>query len=263
MPAVQTTPHIVLFADLLGFRDRALKVARDKKAASLLLTDYSSAIDLAMAAIEEFRDGAIFRSFGDSFLFAERIAGQEAESEMGWVLIAACDVQLALANAGWFMRGGLAVGPFVADDRLVFGQAFFEAYALEQEKAIHPRIVLSEGAAQEAESHMRFYGKPYEAPHNGYLLRDADGSLFLNYLYAPLGAGEDPSVAAQLCGQHKVVVEKALDDHRGSPRHWAKYEWIARYHNFFVDKWLPRQAPQLRIANEAVAPFPELFMAKP
>src|SRR5687768_17293282 len=124
-------PHVVLFADLLGFRARMLSIRTDQVAAGRLLEEYSAAIDSALAVLNQYEGAFAHRSFGDSFMLAAETVLEESESALGIVLDAFAEVQLALVLKGWFVRGGISIGQFYVDDRLVFGPALIEAYEAE------------------------------------------------------------------------------------------------------------------------------------
>jgi hypothetical protein len=36
---------------------------------------------------------------------------------------------------------------------------------------------------------------------------------------------------------HKSAVETKLVEYRNQPLYWAKYAWVASYHNFFCDQY--------------------------
>lgn len=262
MGPLELRRQVVLFADLLGFKERMRSIGSNSAAAALLLQEYSSTIGAALAVVNRYDGAFAYRSFGDSFMLAADTLHEDSESALGILLMAFAEVQLALVLKGWFVRGGLAFGDFFLDERLVFGPALVEAYSAETTLARDPRIVLTEGMASEVETHLRYYGDPYQAPHNGFLLGDTDGQLFINYLYSTVDGFEPDQTSVDACRAHKLCVENMLRSTRGLPTIWTKYAWAARYHNFFAHTWLSA-VPGLQIDPAVFATHPELLVPSP
>ena len=61
-----------------------------------------------------------------------------------------------------------------------------------------PRVVLGDRSLEALSKFLDYYGDPYEAPQNGYVLVDADGRAFVNYLYAPIGMEADADEVARI-----------------------------------------------------------------
>jgi hypothetical protein len=55
--------------------------------------------------------------------------------------------------------------------------------------------------------------------------------LFVSYLSAALEY--TTGHLKDWLAQHRQIVVRRLERHRKSPRVWAKYAWVARYHNYF------------------------------
>ena len=86
------------------------------------------------------------------------------------------------------------------------------------------------------ERFLNYYAEPYRSPHNGYFLVDTDGKGFLNYLYCAYDLYR--SDIEKIIMDHKTRVEAALIEHHSDPIIWAKYAWVAAYHDFFCKTWL-------------------------
>ena len=110
-----------------------------------------------------------------------------------------------------------------------------EAIKVEKEIARDPRVVLSDGVVEFVNRHVQFYGNPYQAPQNRLVLRDADGRVFINYLnHLWVDISEDAlGLDADSLAKHKDNVIRNLEQYRVQPRVWAKYQWVANYHNYF------------------------------
>ena len=100
------------------------------------------------------------------------------------VLLAAASYQAELVRHRLFVRGGIATGPLWMDTNFVYGSGLIDAYKLEHEHAIYPRIIVSSqfvdigktlvGQLRSAES---------EAWLDNFLIHGRDGQYFINYLF--------------------------------------------------------------------------------
>lgn len=162
----------------------------------------------------------------------------DGESELGTIFLDFASYQLALALEGFFVRGGISIGPHYMDEYLVYGPALIEAHAIEEKLACVPRIVLSDEAVKLVNKHIGYYANPLHAPQSRDLLKDIDGQWFVNYLEASI-IGRDSygfQMATQVLKQHKVVVEDKLKVYSNNQKVLDKYIWVANYHNWFVDE---------------------------
>lgn len=162
------------------------------------------------------------------------------EPELGDIMGAFNELQVALAMEGFFLRGGIALGEIYMDDDIVFGNAFLQA--VEQDKnGGPPRLTLTSSAIEAVQRQLGFYGeKSTWTPHYEYLLADADGAIFLNYLNEAFFAFPDGGIFFEVIEKHKESIIKNLEEYKGNPDIRAKYEWAARYHNFVCKEFVER-----------------------
>jgi hypothetical protein len=213
----------VLYVDLLGVS--AMTEARDP---------HQELRDLDTVLRGSFRD--YHRSsewtatmFSDLLVMATPADGPEVLSGL---IEQGARLQLDLALKGFFLRGGFSVGLFHNVEDIVFGPALVEAHRLEQGAAHHPRVVLSDAAADCLRGH--------DVP----LLIDQDGRAFIDYL-AP--AFDDAAVEIDtVLRKHRDVIAGKLRRHRSDSRRWSKYRWSAEYHNRVCERRRP-DSPKLTI----------------
>jgi hypothetical protein len=213
----------VLYIDLLGVS--AMTEARDPQ---------QELADLDAVLRGSFRDYHrsnewIATMFSDLLVVATPADGPEVLAgliEQGALL------QLDLALKGFFLRGGFAVGLFHDMEDIVFGPALVEAHRLEQDRAVHPRVVLSDHATKCVKGH--------DVP----LMVDSDGRAFVDYL-AP--AFDDTTVDVdRVLDSHRKVVGGKLRRYREDSHRWSKYRWVAEYHNAVCGQRRP-ESPKLLI----------------
>lgn len=178
--------------------------------------------------------------FSDTLVLADPIRDTLLPHEaMGGLAIQAAALQINLAIAGFFLRGAMTIGRVHLHDGLLYGPALVEAYELEQARAVNPRIVLSDEAVNCMRDAMDDGGLSEEPP---FLMREQDGTVFIDYLDVISDDVEDPAAGLQM---HKSRVEAELSKHRGDARRWEKYRWVAEYHNAYVETEHPQAASLL------------------
>lgn len=181
----------------------------------------------------------------------------DGESQLGHTFLNVAQYQLEMAVRGYLVRGGLAVGDLFMDDMVVFGPALVEAYRLESEVAVHPRVVLCDNAVRLARLHSKYYRPRRSAPQNEELLVDVDGHCFVDYLRAYPGSFDDPAEGRTLLRKqmliHKERVADQLGRHEKNRRIWDKYAWVAKYHNHAAAELFPKEAA-LRIDSTLMNP---------
>jgi hypothetical protein len=229
----------VLFIDLLGVRE----MNRGRSAGRHL-----AAIERAVVrgAYRDFlTPDSLWLSafFSDTLVLASPAsrAGDE-ESAIDDLVTQAAWLQLNLIAEGFFVRGALTLGKFHLREGLIFGPALIEAHDLERDVAIHPRIILGADAERSQREDLQAYDSPDDSPQNVLLLRDDEGSAFINYL-GPLF--EEPTDPTPALAMHRDVVTARLHEHRGQRSFWEKYRWVAEYHNAVIATRLPRETQLL------------------
>jgi len=146
-------------------------------------------------------------------------------------------LQSDLLAEGFFVRGGLSLGSLHVSDQVLFGPALVEAYDLESEAALHPRVVLSRAAAETQRG----------TAAGSMLMCDDDGQTFIDYLGA---AFHEPDDGISVLKDHRDTVIDRLHGSRRHKRRWEKYRWLAEYHNAVVRTRFPK-ARELRIEPQA------------
>lgn len=228
---------VVLFVDLLGVRE--MNRSRRVAAHLVALERVVSRTYRALLAPSSMWSAAVF---SDTLVLAAPVTENDEEHAISDMVTQAARLQLDLIRAGFFMRGGLSLGKIYLRNGLVFGPALVEAHELESRVAIHPRIVLSDGADRSLRESLRLHPWPENAPQNAMLLRDDDGHTFVNYLAAVFGTLTDPAPQLE---RHRDAVVSRLIAHSNDKHLWEKYRWVAEYHNAVVRRELPKARDRL------------------
>jgi hypothetical protein len=230
---------VVVFMDILGYKDMAESASMKNSEGELLLRLHSALRDgqkfLKGSQIGN-KDFYALKAFTDNIVIGWPI-WDDAEMELGTLFFMLEYFQFNLALEGIFIRGGLTIGPLYMDDITVFGAGLNEAYYVESYLTRDPRIVLSLKAEEAVKTHMGYYGRPEHAPQARDLYRDSDGQLFLNYLDTVMLGEDEVGPFLDDLMKHKSIVEQQLEKHKDRPNIWSKYAWVANYHNFFCEQY--------------------------
>ncbi|MDB5762001.1 MAG: hypothetical protein JWQ21_996, partial [Herminiimonas sp.] len=100
------------FLDVLGFSARIRESYKDKSS-NKLLQEFHAVFGKLISELEsQSRDSRLYyKSFSDNVLLAVPRYSPDMESESGNILIATSEYQFQLALKGFFVRGGISVGP--------------------------------------------------------------------------------------------------------------------------------------------------------
>lgn len=178
------------------------------------------------------------KTFTDNLVLARPIGrNNDGESELGNVAMAVGALQTQLALKGFFVRGAIAVGPAYVDDFGVFGDALLEAYRGECQLARDPRVILCASAREKVIQHIAYYADPASSPQNRVMRQDSDGQPFVSYLEHIAPAPYEGGFGLYELAMHRDVVIERLRRFQAQPILWAKYEWVARYHNHFCERY--------------------------
>jgi len=205
------------------------------------------------------KDLYVLKAFTDNIVIAWPIRS-DAEVELGQAITKLTNFQFSMSLRGFFIRGAIAIGSAYVDDIAVFGDALTDAYLGESKLARDPRIILTKSSVAATKRHLDYYGNPRHSPQASYLLKDSDGQWFLNYLEAVMIAVDEAGPFYEEFVQHKSAVEAKLQRYANDPVIFAKYAWVASYHNFFCDLHARHFSEEHRIDTHLFAPKPSLIV---
>ena len=122
---------------------------------------------------------------------------------------------------GLLLRGGLSRGELYHGNEVVFGEALVDAYRLESEVALVPRILVSERVWQQLQGGA--------GAHPDLLRQDDDELWYLNYFARMrehgVGMGAPDSVERWNAAMREIVSNN-LDIARSDPGRTAKWVWF-------------------------------------
>lgn len=241
--SVHGTPRlrrsVVTYLDTLGTKARSANLSDAD-----LRGDIEDNDEYQKRLHSRFWNGATQRmvTFSDNVCVAAPIDGQDVEALIRDQVDAAASFQIARVLGGRAIRGGITIGEVYCDSNYVDGPALVEAVSLEEKVAKDPRVLIDGHAAAEIRNRWAGHAEPW--PYR-LVAVDDDDRLFLNYLHAsgPFVASlSDPTdpMEKRVASHRSVVVSELAKDHPTKVR--SKWQWVARYHNWFVEEFFPSRA---------------------
>jgi hypothetical protein len=147
---IDTEPRIVCFLDILGFSE--FVNCYDNDITSTILQEIQESFALARVHLLEnknqYNKEAIehleYQTFSDNVCISIPYFDNENDflSNFNILSIYVRGFQMIMMSKGFFMRGGIAIGSYYADNNIIFSKGLINAYKLESEKAIYPRILV-------------------------------------------------------------------------------------------------------------------------
>ena len=117
-----------------------------------------------------------YRTYSDNFLLYFEKKDVDEYEALKLLSTIARKIQLKLlTDHKIIVRGGITVGEFYANERIVFGQGLIRAVDLEDKIAKYPRIVIDNDCFQKSIPKL---------VESRYLLQDADGLYYVNYFHS-------------------------------------------------------------------------------
>lgn len=235
---------VFVFMDILGYSDLISK-SQQEGSQQDSLRDLHNALSASRCGLEDMdypdeiqklgeKDFYALKAFTDNVVIGWPVHS-DAEIEFDRAFSRLATFQFKMAVRGYFVRGAISVAPVYVDEVVVFGDALTQAYEGESKLARDPRIILTESAVRVTKQHLTHYSQPSYAPQIRDILKDTDGQWFLNYLDTILIAEHEQGPFYEEFIQHKIAIEKKLAEHVANPIIWAKYVWVAGYHNYFCE----------------------------
>ena len=146
------TGHFIAYFDILGY---AQYIRKENKAVEIVNAIKSIIHQIRnneeVQGSKNYSDGEVkLKVFSDNFIIC---------SERNWQLIMeiAFILQIEFAKKNILIRGGMTYGMLYFDDEFLCGEGIIEAYELESQVAIYPRVVIEKIYLEKAKEEVRRY----------------------------------------------------------------------------------------------------------
>lgn len=240
------------YIDILGFKDKIIKndLAFFSTYLNTLTTELLHIENIHDLSGKEGYKSFELKIFTDNFVFGHPWFDQYGESELGNIFEVLSHIQFTFVKSNIFIRGAISMSDLYMDENIVLGPAIIESYNLESEKAIYPRIILSNEVVDIVKKHINYYADHDYSPQSKEYLIDIDGYHFINYLFILFYDKSYPEyMIVDELTKHKEPIIANLDLHRNNFKLFDKYSWSAKYHNYFCDKFIPDLSPGIDLGR--------------
>lgn len=220
--------QIVIFLDILGFKQLVLEASKDDSKAA--------ALDKALTKIDELNWGSAIGDPVNIVIFSDSIiiSFDPDLVILHQVIDRLCMAVWDLMVEGIFMRGGISKGLLSTKPQRPWGPAFINAYETETNLAVHPRIVLSKSFFNWMKTHKNWENsfQPDCPPEFASYKRDEnDGVYFLDVVARGLFKITKQSFTygtEQGLKKIKAHLDFGIEQAITNPRVYAKYKWLCR-----------------------------------
>jgi hypothetical protein len=176
--------RVCCFIDILGFKQHLSETINpdgtdniDKINSIISIIDFTKHITGGF----DFSNTRTVTYFSDSLVISYEY---NEKSQLFWTLLNLQYISMELANKGFLVRGGVAIGKLIHNEQIIFGPALVDAYKIESEISIFPRIIVDNKVIEE--------GVKYRSNHNteqeeelyikDIITKDFDDVYYIDYI---------------------------------------------------------------------------------
>jgi hypothetical protein len=218
----------VAFVDILGFSSIVRNSVNSPRQAAELARTLERLANRTTPSIFDQGDGDDFR--GQSFSDCIVLSANATPKGLLHLLQTLMFVSLDLMSNGILVRGGVAKGQLHHTDKVVFGPALIDAYALESRIAKFPRILVDRGCHNDFKQIKIDSG--VDAHLRPSVSLDSDGPPFLDiFATFRLISDRSPERLHGLVRSCRACIQNQLDGSIYDPAVFEKLRWLANYWN--------------------------------
>lgn len=230
----KTEQYAVAFIDFLGVKEMMANDS-DGKLLIVFRAACDAATHMCRKILSSDEEQITIKMFSDNVVLCRRVYSPASHSDdiagaLRRVTMAASMFQFFILDTmGALVRGGVTVGQLYIDSMMVWGQSLVDAYRLENETAVYPRIILDP--------------KLNEGDFCTGLLKDEaialddDGKYYLDYIHTVWKFHRPKSYEESLSRFQKTNFEE-MSSHCDLPAVMQKRQWQERYLDRIWEMWL-------------------------
>lgn len=216
--APQYTNQLVAFLDVLASKSKI----NTKDFLPLLHSMYDKTIQIEDKMQNSLHDKLNVKIFSDNLLFARdyyeyiKISEEEKNNIRRNIIMIIARLQQEFLKRELLLRGGIAEGNCYFDKVMVMGDALIQAYKLESEVAIYPRIIISPNLCSNiSQTIIEKYLKP-----------DLDGYYYIDYISEFFNKTKASPELIQKCYDWLCQqIEDAESEHIAQKYRWLKLKF--------------------------------------
>lgn len=213
-----SSEYVVAFVDVLGTHQKILN--EEECSLNIVHHSYDEAIRYMGICFD--KDSLVnrrpsVRIFSDNILIYCPIIDNDVKIAFVDVLILVAMIQTEFVNNGYLVRGGIVRGTFFADDIMVWGKALLEAYNLESNVAVFPRVII----------HSDFENLINIDKFQQLIQKYIDGYMYVDYMSSVFGLNENQRYS--VLNTALRIVNDEIQRHCSNQRILDKLNWHKKY----------------------------------
>ena len=236
--------RIIAFVDILGFRNLVDESVEDNYTYLRIHNALVNFRKLKKEKEDEFYDKDVkVTTFSDSLVISYPL---DFVGGLFHILYDLTYLQLQLLQEGVFVRGGITIGKLRHVQNEIFGPAMNEAYKLESESAVYPRIIISESIINKGIDNTyertndialdKYSWKCESKEVYEFLKKDRDGWYSLDFLRI-LDEIDTTEEYIRALKRIRSYIAKSILIHRNDEHILEKYIWVAEYFNMVLGEF--------------------------
>ena len=239
--------RILAYIDILGF-EKAVEETIEKNMENGKETENIDKIQKIDNLLEEVRlhsnireyllgepkiKGRVVSQFSDSLVISYL-----KESDIHHILLDIYFLCVMALEKGFLYRGAIVCGKVIHTENKIFGPAFIDAYKIEKNIAVFPRILLDDKVIDIIKNNYSLYSNP-DAEYNNLeklILYDFDGKPFINYI-DKLDTGVDNGFEEKQ--KHLLCINELIEKNKktSDARIKYKYLWLKEKYDCSIAKF--------------------------
>lgn len=236
--------RIIAFIDILGFKNEIEKKTINSFSGNENEQESERIYDFISLLHKDFvnrnpipKSTYCVTQFSDSLVISYSIS---EKASLFSIILSLLYLHMDAISHGLLIRGGVTSGKLMHDDKHLFGPAMNEAYKIESEIAIFPRIVVNKELIEIAYNNPNWSNTPEDEKKyiESLLQKDEDGFLYIDYFY---------SACEEIIGIHDYYglpdyfndITKIIDSNENTKdfKIIQKYNWLKIQFNKILGKY--------------------------
>lgn len=220
-----TSNHLIAYLDLLGCKKSIIN--EEDNEILLKIYEWYNFFKCEARFRRLYEPERKVKIFSDNIIVAEEINFKRFDDDQ---IRKICEsflrmirtFQFVLMTCGWYVRGSVEVGSLYIDETFVWGKSLITAYMLESQKAIYPRVLISDNFAQEISVCID------DLIDKKFIALDSDGQIYVDYFnFEGDDGGRFPVLLEQIRNSIMWSYQKSNHDARVQ----KKIQWVIEKFN--------------------------------
>jgi hypothetical protein len=229
---VKTKKHIIAYIDLLGMKD-TIKKDKTNKFLNLLNKIYRTSIIEIKGLQKPPNFNINIKIFSDNIVMAIEYGKSKKENKQNLIFLIGIVslMSMKFLRNDILIRGGITIGVLHINPIFVYGKGLLDAYCMESELAIYPRVVVS---SEIFNLYIVEYNKFIKQDHvnpkynQPRIEKDSDGICYVSFYTSSIGSGIPNNIAKHLL--------QLKNKYANQIKITQKINWLINYHNKFCTK---------------------------